>query len=382
MIYYPTNKIRVSVNKKNVLESGLVKEKDSALILDYIDIDLPSSGLYKNQLLMLDILANNDWKRPIYFTGGSYNDSEYLWMKDYLQLDGLVYKLVPIKTEINKNNPYELGRIDADLMYPIVKGWEWGNSDSDDIYHDPETRKNSISFRGNLHRLALQLMKEGKNTKAEEILDLSISKMPIDYFGFYSLLEPYVSSYYKLNSFQKGNNLFNNLAKKYQENLSYYSQISRSKNEKFSIYTYAENIITDTERYRTLVESSLESNDSNLKSKAIKEFINSSDYVKNLYGDYEYYTLMIPFLKELYSSKENNLAKELYLNISNQLNERLGVFISMPEENRINYGQNISNDVYQFSTIITILKNYEKDQDLIKSELNSFLILSEKLNIK
>ena len=44
--------------------------------------------------------------------------------------------------------------------------------------------------------------------------------------------------------------------------------------------------------------------------------------------------------------------------------------------------QNISNDVYQFSTIITILKNYEKDQDLIKSELNSFLILSEKLNIK
>jgi hypothetical protein len=91
---------------------------------------------------------------------------------------------------------------------------------------------------------------------------------------------------------------------------------------------------------------------------------------------------MIPFLKELYSSKENNLAKELYLNISNQLNERLGVFISMPEENRINYGQNISNDVYQFSTIITILKNYEKDQDLIKSELNSFLILSEKLNIK
>ena len=87
-----------------------------------------------------------------------------------------------------------------------------------------------------------------------------------------------------------------------------------------------------------MVESSLESNDSNLKSKAIKEFINSSDYVKNLYGDYEYYTLMIPFLKELYSSKENNLAKELYLNISNQLNERLGVFISMPEENRINYG--------------------------------------------
>ena len=54
--------------------------------------------LTKNQIMMLDILANNNWERPIYFTGGSYEDSEYIWMKNYLQLDGLVYKLVPIKT--------------------------------------------------------------------------------------------------------------------------------------------------------------------------------------------------------------------------------------------------------------------------------------------
>ena len=55
---------------------------------------------------MLDILSKNDWKRPIYFTGGSYKDSEYLLMTDFLQLDGLVYKLVPIKTPINQDkNP-------------------------------------------------------------------------------------------------------------------------------------------------------------------------------------------------------------------------------------------------------------------------------------
>ncbi len=43
MVYYPTDKIRVPVNKQNVLESGLVKEKDSALIVDFIDIDLPGA---------------------------------------------------------------------------------------------------------------------------------------------------------------------------------------------------------------------------------------------------------------------------------------------------------------------------------------------------
>ena len=91
---------------------------------------------------------------------------------------------------------------------------------------------------------------------------------------------------------------------------------------------------------------------------------------------------MTPFLKELYSSKENDFAKELYVNISNQLNERLELFISMPEGSRMNYGQNISGDIYQLSTIIKIMKNYEKDENFITSELNSFLNLSEKLNIK
>jgi hypothetical protein len=46
---------------------------------------------------MIDIVANNNWKRPIYFSGGAFDPEDYLWMKDYLQLDGLVYKLIPIK---------------------------------------------------------------------------------------------------------------------------------------------------------------------------------------------------------------------------------------------------------------------------------------------
>src|SRR5699024_6481980 len=116
--------------------------------------------------LMLDLLANNNWERPIYFTGGSFDAAEYMWMKDYLQLDGLVYKLVPIKTPIDKNNPYQMGRIDPDLMYDIVMDWHWGNSQSPNIYHDPETRKNSISYRGNLARLRSEERRVGKECRA------------------------------------------------------------------------------------------------------------------------------------------------------------------------------------------------------------------------
>ena len=379
MIFYPTNKIRVPVNKKNVIKSGLVSEKDYELILDYIDIDLPSSGLYKNQLLMLDILANNAWKRPIYFTGGSYYDTEYLWMKEYLQLDGLVYKLVPIRTKIPKNNPYELGKIDSELMYKIVKGWEWGNSNDPNIYHDPETRKNSISFRGNLHRLSLKLLEEGEIKKSEEILDLSLDKMPVDYFGFYSLLEPYISTYYKLEKFKKGDKLFISLSNKYQQNLKYYSNLSKSKDSRFSIYTYAENIITDTERYRSLVEAALNSNNTNFIGQVIEDYIKSTDYVKEFYGEYEYYTLLIPFIESIYKYGSMELSKDLYINISNELRNRLILFHEMESENQSEYIENIANNLFQYTKILNILKENESDDSFIKSEIETFLFIKEKL---
>ena len=46
-----------------------------------------------------------------------------------------------------------MGRVDSDLMYEKVKKWDWGNSGSPDIYHDTETRKNSITYRGNLAQI-------------------------------------------------------------------------------------------------------------------------------------------------------------------------------------------------------------------------------------
>ena len=132
---------------------------------------------------MLDVIANNEWKRPIYFTGGSYGDDDYLWMKDYLQLDGMCYKLVPIRTPIDKRNPYDMGRIDTDKMYNIVKEWDWGNGNDPDIYHDPETRKNGLVYRSNLAKLIEELIKEKDFERAEEMLDLGMEQMPVDYYG-------------------------------------------------------------------------------------------------------------------------------------------------------------------------------------------------------
>ena len=246
--YFPVENIRIPVNKENALKYGIVKEKDADLIVPYIDINIKESAIYKQRLLMLDIVANNDWKRPIYFTGGAFGEDDYIWMKDFLQLDGMCYKLVPIKTPTDRANPFDMGRVDTDFMYEKVKAWDWGNSGSDDIYHDPETRKNSITYRGNLARLIENLINEKKLDKAEHIADIAMENMPVDKFGYYTLLEPYISAYYEVGAKDKARQLFKDVAVKYQENLTYYSELTLENQIK-----NGQEIVTDLERYRALI---------------------------------------------------------------------------------------------------------------------------------
>jgi len=247
--YLPTEHVRIPVDKESVLKNGIVKAKDSASIVPYIDIRIKGSAIYKNRLLMLDIIANNNWERPIYFSGGAFGDDDYIWMKDYLQLDGLVYKLVPIKTAIEDGNPFDMGRIDADKMYDMVTNWDWGNSGDPSVYHDIETRKNSLTYRGNLARLIEVLIQNGDFEKAEEIADLAMEKMPVDLFGFYTLLEPYIGAYYELEATEKARKLYRNVSTKYQESLTYYSTLSE-----YNQSQYIQAIYTDIERYRSLVD--------------------------------------------------------------------------------------------------------------------------------
>jgi tetratricopeptide (TPR) repeat protein len=119
----------------------------------------------------------------------------------------------------------DMGRIDTDVMYENVKKWTWKNSNGD-IYVDPETRKNSISFRNSLGRLADEFIKKGNFDKAEEILDLSMEKMPIDKYGYYRLVIGYIDSYYNIKKPEKARFIAEFLTAKFREKINYYSGVS------------------------------------------------------------------------------------------------------------------------------------------------------------
>jgi hypothetical protein len=254
--YFPSKKVIFPIDKATIIKNKVVSEKFYDSIVPAIEFEIKDEALYKNRLMMLDIVNQNNWKRPIYFTGGSFGEDDYIWMKDYLQLDGMCFKLVPIKTPSESPSPMKMGLIDSEKMYNIVMKWDWGNSGKPIIYHDVETRKNSITYRTNLARLAETLIIEGKLEKAEKVIDLAMDKMPVKYFEYYSMLEPFVIGYYEVGKKEKARAIISEVIKKYQENLTFYNSWKPSEQNFGAI-----DIVSDIEYYRSLLQVAKAAND-------------------------------------------------------------------------------------------------------------------------
>ena len=317
---------------------------------------------------MLDILHNNDWERPIYFTGGSYDDSEYFWMKDYLQLDGLVYKLVPIKTPLDPNNPYQMGRIDANRMFDIVMGWGWGNSDSPDIYHDPETRKNSISFRSNITRLANALIEEEQAEKAIAVLDLAMEKMPIETFGYYSLVTPIASAYYRAGATEKPQQIVQKIATGYQEYMRYYAQWDNDDQ-----LALMEDLVGNVERYKSLLTEVVQARDYETLAAIYDPFYESILPFSYIYGKYDFYTDLTPFVAGLYAADQLELARELSGHIAQQYIDLLNRFLTLEKEQLTYFEMEIGIEIEAYKSLVSTIKRNETDPEVVEKLQNTYV---------
>ena len=291
--FYPTNKIRIPVNKTNVLKTGLVAQKDADKIVDFIDITVDEQGLTKSRILMLDILNNFDWKRPLYFTGGANADEEYIWLKDYLQLDGMSYKLVPIKTPNRGKTMFDMGRIDPEKMYENVKKWDWKTINNGEIYLDEQSKRNAISIRNNLMRLSEEFLKQGDSVNAKDVLDLSLYKMPIRDFDHYSISLGYPELYYRIGDTDKAHETVETLIDLFQQKLKYYSTFKDEDTDliieslETNLYMY-QNVIQQITKY---------DNDLEYGKKAFDDYIKHARLFSHLMGDEEPVTQALDSIK-------------------------------------------------------------------------------------
>lgn len=226
--YIPTKMFRIPVDSAAVIANGTVSPDLAGQIVKSIDIKINRNYLLKNQMMVLDLLAQNNWERPIYFVTGGHDDA--LGLEEYFQLEGFAYRLVPIKTE-GATGFLEMGRINPEAMYEnLMNRFKWGRMNEPDVYLGFYNQRtfSVIKIRNNFTRLAEELMTRGKRDSAVAVLDRCMELMPHERVPYDIFTVGMAEVYYGCGEIEKANTIVGQYAGVCEEELNYYLSLRPS----------------------------------------------------------------------------------------------------------------------------------------------------------
>ena len=224
--YIPSKKLFMVVDKAAVIRNKVVDPEDYDKIVDTLQIDLSSKHyITKDELMILDMIQNNNWVRPIYFAITIGRD-KYLNLQDYFQHEGFADRLVPIKTK--SDGGINFGSVNSRLMYKnIMEDFKWGNMNLPSVYIDENNARMMMNIRSTFNRLAESLLAEGKNEKAIQVLDRGNELIPnrIVPYNYFSMAM--AETYFKAGQPAKGKDIINTIMTDYKEQLDYFFKLSK-----------------------------------------------------------------------------------------------------------------------------------------------------------
>ncbi|HRO41412.1 MAG TPA: DUF2723 domain-containing protein [Flavipsychrobacter sp.] len=223
--YIPSKNFVVnSLTREQLIANGMLNAADSTPITTELKFTFPKDIAYKDDIAVLQIvaaIANDGWKRPLYF--GSGMGDNYQGMNDYLKLEGTVYRLVPYKYAVPRQaNPGEMGFVDADKSYDLfMKTYKWGGAERTDVYFDEKNRQMLTAYRIDAARVADELTARGRTKEAVQVLDVVTKNITPQSYAYDVPTYYMVISYYRAGAKEKGRQLALALAKNMEDDIKY-----------------------------------------------------------------------------------------------------------------------------------------------------------------
>ena len=167
----PTDSVVVNVNREAILRSGMTLPMGDS-IPEKMSITFKGKNHFeKSEMMIYEMLARNNWERPIYMSV-TLGESHYRYLKDYLALEGLAYRITPFKTGM---------RIDVDKMYDnMMNRFRFGNVNAEDIYLDETVSRMCQTHRHMLTLLARHLMDRGDKERALNVMQKCKAELPME----------------------------------------------------------------------------------------------------------------------------------------------------------------------------------------------------------
>jgi hypothetical protein len=170
----PSKNMYIDVNTEEVLAKGIIPENLQHLLTNRMNWTLKGNALHKNDLMIIDLIASNNWERPIYFNTTSLQNTN-LNLRDYVVEEGTTYRLLPVE---NPNKKGDL-LVNTRIMYSnLMNNFHWRGLDNPRIYYSKEYRDFVLNHRSSFNSLAEAMIIEDNIAKAKEVLYRSLELMP------------------------------------------------------------------------------------------------------------------------------------------------------------------------------------------------------------
>lgn len=219
--YFPTRKFIIPVDTALVRKNGTVSPDDTSEMLTEIrwELEPGRNHILKNHLMVLDLLAHNNWERPIYYAITVSSDN-YLNLERFFEMQGLAYRIVPKEF---KGSIFGMNGVNADIMYDkMVHVFRWGGIQNPGVYLEENTLRMLGNFRSSFAQLAIELIKENKPDSALQTLQKCLEVIPDETvpYDVYSVF--IVDALYQLGEIETACEIAGRIRDNVYDDLDYY----------------------------------------------------------------------------------------------------------------------------------------------------------------
>ncbi len=228
--FLPTKNLKITINPNDIIATKTVDASLKDSIATEMDFTYNKNYVTKTELAMFDILAHNNWKRPIYFAV-TVPSSNYVGLDKYLYNEGFAYRLLPLKPAATDSTKQQEEPINLQPMYTnMVNKFAWGNI-KHASYLDPESTRMIGIIIKSFNQLADNLIKAGRIDDAKKALQKSLDVVPDQNYSLYFTLHRYYTAdlLYKVKETAKANALVQNTANYIDDELNYLYSIATNK---------------------------------------------------------------------------------------------------------------------------------------------------------
>lgn len=215
--YFPTRKFMLTYDPAKINSDNSIPVQYLSR-LDTIKWEIKGEAIEKSKLVVLDILANNNWKRPVYFEVNAGQDG-YLGLDNALFVEGLNCRVLPVKA---RSGEYETGEVNTSLMYDnLMNKFNLKNIYTEKAYLDETNQRFVLNYRNLFARLADALIFEGKKDSARKVLDYCMSIFPDEICHYDYYMPALASCYYKTGDEQKGDKICERVSELMDKDMDY-----------------------------------------------------------------------------------------------------------------------------------------------------------------